>query len=346
MSRVALVCNPIRPEMLVGRPLDTVAELDSEETLAAVEAAIREGGHDVVRVEADARVVDRLRESGADIVFNVAEGVSGAGGVGGGESRESIVPAVCELLGIPYTGSSVLATALCLDKPRAKQVLAWHGIPTPAFQVVERANARIASSLRHPLIAKLAGEGSSMGLAADSIADDEGALRRTIARLFETYGGRVLVEEFIEGREFTVGVLGNARLEVLPVVEVVFDEPRGINLFDPDDTVRALAQAAGSVLPTGGGHQSVCPARIDDALAERIRDLARRAFRALDCRDWCRIDFRLDGAGNVYVLELNPIAGIDPAYLLPRAAAAAGMTYARFVNSILDAAIERTVRPS
>jgi D-alanine-D-alanine ligase len=235
----------------------------------------------------------------------------------------------------------VLATALCLDKPRTKQVLAWHGIPTPAFQVVERADEPISADLRYPLIAKLAGEGSSMGLAADSIVDDERALRGAVARLLQTYQRRVLVEEFIAGREFTVGVLGNERLEVLPIVEVAFDEPRGINLFDPDDPIRVLARAVGSTLPSGGGHRSLCPAPIDDALTGRIGELARRAFHALDCRDWCRIDFRMDGAGKVYVLELNPIAGIDPGYLLPRAAAAAGMTYAMLVNRILDAGLQR-----
>ncbi|MFI5311891.1 MAG: hypothetical protein ACHQQ3_11695 [Gemmatimonadales bacterium] len=346
MARVALACNPMRTEMLAGRPLDSIAELDTEETLLAVEAAIREGGHTVVRVEADAEVAERLRGSGADIVFNISEGVSRAGGIAGGESRESLVPAVCELIGMPYTGSGVLSTATCLDKPRTKQVLKWHDIPTPAFQVFEHGNESVSTGLRYPLIAKLAGEGSSMGLGADSIVDDERALRRAVSRLIETYHGRVLVEEFIQGREFTVGVLGNAPPEALPIVEVVFDEPRGINLFDPDDPIRVLAQEAGSVIPSGGGHRSVCPAQIREALAERIRERARRAFRALGCRDWCRIDFRMDLAEDVYLLELNPIAGIDPSYLLPRAAAAAGLTYAMFVNRILDSALERARRTS
>ena len=127
---VALVCNLIRPEMLRGKPLDMVAELDSEETVLAVEAALREGGHDVVRVEADVEVAGRLRALSPGIVFNISEGISHHDGVAGGESRESIVPAVCELLGLPYTGSGVLSTALCLDKPRTKQILAAQGIPT------------------------------------------------------------------------------------------------------------------------------------------------------------------------------------------------------------------------
>src|SRR5262249_17731386 len=147
-------------------------------------------------------------------------------------------------------------------------------------------------------------------------------------RLIQIYRQPILVEEFIEGREFTVGLLGNIRLEVLPVVEVVFDTPRGINLFDPDDPVRLLAKASGSALPpASGGRERLCPAPIDDAATQRIVELARRAFRALNCRDWCRIDFRMDRKGVLYVLELNPIAGIDPSYLLPRAAAVAGLSY-------------------
>lgn len=343
MARVALVCNLIRPEMLRGARLDSVAELDTEETLQAVEAALREGGHEVRRVEADTDVASRLRASQADIVFNIAEGVSGERGVGGGESRESLVPAVCELLGLRYTGSGVLATALCLDKPRTKQILAWEGIPTPAFQVFERPGEPLHGALRFPLIAKLAREGSSMGLAADSIVDTAPALHRLLARLLDRYRQPVMVEEFIEGREFTVGVLGNARPEVLPVIEVVFDEPRGINLFDPDEPLRVMAHATGAALPlAGGGHRSMCPAAIDAALAGRIAELALRAFRALGCRDWCRIDFRMDVRGHLYVLELNPIAGIDPSYLLPRAAAAAGLSYAALVNRILDEALART----
>lgn len=342
MVRVALVCNLIRPAMLRGQRIDNVAELDSEDTVRAVESALRAGGHAVRRVEADADVLASLRSTPTDIVFNISEGVSLPDGVGGGDSRESLVPAVCELLGLPYTGSGVLATALCLDKPRTKQILAWHGIPSPAFQVFTRADERLGSHLRFPLIAKLAREGSSIGLAADSIVDDEAALRRLLLRLIHSYHQPVLVEEFIEGREFTVGVLGNAAPDVLPVVELVFDHPCGINLFDPHDVVRDMALASGCPLPPfGGTHDSLCPAPIDEALAERIATLARRAFHALDCRDWCRIDLRMDRQGALYLLELNPIAGIDPSYLLPRAAAAAGLSYAGLVNRILDEALAR-----
>jgi len=336
-QRVALVFNLVHPEMLKGRPLDAVAELDTEPTIAAIEAALRSRGHAVLRIEADEALHEALRRSRPDIVFNIAEGI-------GGESRESHVPAICEFLGIPYTGSGVLTTALCLDKPRTKEILAHHGLATPAYRVVTRP-AGGSAGLRFPLIVKLAHEGSSMGLTPESVVDDAASLDRQIARLVETYHGPVLVEEFISGREFTVGVLGNEELSILPIVEIVFSHPRGINLFQPDDALLEMLADARKERPQYPRlHEAVCPALVDAALADRIRDTAARAYRALDCRDWCRMEMRLGQDGALYVLELNPIAGIDPTYLLPRAAAAAGWSFADLINRILDLALARTKR--
>ena len=335
--RVALACNLIRPAMLAGRPLDTVAELDCEETIRALEAALRSSGHEVVRIEADAGAPAALARSGVGIVFNVAEGLLG-------ESRESLIPAICEVLDLPYTGSGVLTTAMCLDKSVAKTLLRAHGVLTPRGQVFVDPHAPLDPSLEFPLIVKLAREGSSMGLSRRSIVDDESALRERIAALVATYGGPALAEEFVAGREFTVGVLGNDVLEVLPIVEVVFSHPRGINVFQPDEPLVRMAASMGRApeWDADDGHDVVCPAKIDDGLARRIRETVCGAFRALGCRDWCRIDLRLGDDGRLYVLELNPIAGLDPSYLLPRAAAVAGYSYDALITRILDLALART----
>lgn len=178
-----------------------------------------------------------------------------------------------------------------------------------------------------------------MGLTAGSVVDDEAGLRREVARLAGTYRQPALVEEFVAGREFTVGVLGNRELTVLPIVELTFDSPRGINLFQPDDPVLAMAGVAVESRPLS--HGTICPAEAGTPLGERIRETARRAYRALGCRDWCRLEMRLGPDGELYVLELNPIAGLDPGYLLPRAAGAAGWSHAQLVNRILDLALER-----
>ncbi len=336
MARVALVYNLIHPEMLRDRPLDMIAELDSEPTIRALADALRAGNHQVVRIEADENVVARLRAEKPEIVFNIAEGERG-------ESRESHIPAICEHLGIPYTGSGVLSTALCLDKAKTKEILLQNGLHTPRFQVFARADAPMDARLKYPLIVKLAHEGSSMGLSLDSIVDDEAALRRRIAWVIETYQQSALVEEFIQGREFTVGVLGNREPITLPIVEITFSHPRGINLFLPDDPVIEMATVTTGKTPATQQrlHFPVIPAAVDDALGERIRETARRAFRALACRDWCRLEMRLGADDHLYLLELNPIAGIDPDYLLPRAANAAGISYADLVNNILNYAMER-----
>lgn len=347
MATVALTYNAIRVSMLMAGPPDSIAEYDSAETIDALSAALRAGGHQVIPLEADESIAEQLRAVRPDVVFNIAEGLRG-------ESRESHVPAICAMLGLPYTGSGPLTLALCLNKARAKQILSSYRIVTPRFQVFTMPAEALDPSLRFPLIAKLLHEGSSMGLSADSVVVDEARLRRQAAHLLRTYRQPVLVEEFIEGREFTVGVIGNDPPQVLPITESIFDLPRGIVLFEPDDEVLPLLDAARKAggLKDGvpweaeeslriGRYRSVCPADTDPQLTRRIEETAIAAFRALDCRDWCRMEMRLGADGRLYVLELNPIAGIDPSYWLPRAALAAGLTYEVFVNRLLDYALER-----
>ena len=182
-----------------------------------------------------------------------------------------------------------------------------------------------------------------MGLSERSIVEDEMSLKYQVEHLVKTYGQPALVEEFIEGREFTVGVLGNEEARVLPIIEVVFSKPRGIVLFNPDNPVIPLIRQAkgdGVQLPSVH-HYAVCPADTSEELAHQITQTALKAFRILGCRDWCRMEMRLGRDGTLYVLELNPIAGIDPSYWLPRAAEVAGLSYEDLVNEILDHALAR-----
>ena len=145
MARVALVYNLIHPHMLHGSPLDHIAEYDSQETIFALSAALEAGGHEVISLEADESIVEKLRLARPQIVFNIAEGVRG-------ESRESHVPAICEMLGLPYTGSGPLTLALCLNKARTKEILAFHHIPTAPFQVFRSSEEALDSNLCFPLI--------------------------------------------------------------------------------------------------------------------------------------------------------------------------------------------------
>lgn len=336
MARVALTFNLVHAELLHARPVDSIAEYDSPETIEALRAALASGGHTVHLVEADETVAEQLRALRPDIVFNIAEGLRGP-------NRESHVPAICEMLGLPYTGSDPLTLSLCLNKARAKEILLHYGLTTPRFQVFRALSENSQVDLQFPLIVKLLHEGSAMGLSRRSVVEDESALREQLAYLFQTYQEPVIVEEFIEGREFTIGVLGNAPPWTLPIIEVVFNRPRGIVLFEADATVRPFIEQSGQTfsLPPENGHRSICPAETDPALTARLQATALRAYRALGCRDWCRMEMRLGPDDQLYILELNPIAGIDPSYWLPRAAQVAGLSYEALVNTILNYALQR-----
>ncbi len=336
MAQVILAYNLIKPEMLCQEPLDRTAELDSEATISAVTAALEAGGHRVIPLDVDHRVCSRLLEARGDIVFNIVEGLRG-------ESREAQFPALLEMLGIPYTGSGVLTLATCLDKARTKEVLAYHGIFTPPFQVMRTPETPLDPRLHFPLIVKLLHEGSSMGLSPASIVEDASALRRQVEAVWQIYNEPLLVEEFIRGREFSVGVLGNEAPIVLPIGEYVFRDPQGIVLFVPDDPVAemAIAVRGESLPPFAPMHTTVCPADIEPMLAARIQETALAVYRILGLRDWGRMEMRLGPDGRLYVLDVNPIAGIDPSYTLPRQARAAGMSYADLVNAILNYALAR-----
>jgi D-alanine-D-alanine ligase len=332
MMRVALLYNGIKRDMLMRSALDKIAELDSPETIDYVREALMSGGNEVILIEADGDAYGKLKEErkDIDIVFNIAEGLRG-------ESRESYIPAICDMLEVPYTGSGVLTLGLCLNKARTKEILNYYGIPTPKFLVFLSKDDGMDLELRFPLIVKLLHEGSQMGLSMDSIIYSEEDLRDRVAYLMYEYEEPVIVEEFLDGREFTVGILGNEEPIVLPIVEAVFEGGQKMRLFTPDEPLLPFIPMDAEINLKGG---SVCPADIDADLRRRIEETALDAYRALDCRDWCRVDLRMKG-DVPNVLELNPIAGIDPSYLLPRAAKAAGISYERLINMILEFGAKR-----
>lgn len=334
VARVALAYNLIHEESLENAPVDSIAELDSPETVAAVKKALEEGGHSVVPVEADEAAFEAFRclRGKIDIVFNISEGIRG-------EARESFVPAILEMLGIPYTGSGPLCLAACLDKAHAKKILAFHKIPTPLWQVFTRPGGDIDQRLRFPLIVKLASEGSSMGLTYDSVVQDARAADREIQRLFRDYAGPVLVEEFVGGPEYGFPIVGNDPPILLPIIQIHYHGPQPISIFTPDSELE-IFRKIGYEIPDGNAVNE-CPARIEPALEASLRDLALRSYQALGCLDWCRLEIRLDLKGNPFVIELNPIAGIDPSYRFAQSALKAGWSFAALINRILDSAMAR-----
>src|SRR3954467_8991861 len=315
---------------------DEFAEWDSPTTISAVETALSLLGK-VVRLEAKEDFPERLRQTRPDIVFNIAEGFHGV-------NREAQVPAICEFYGIPYTGSDPFTLSLCLDKARTKETLTFHGIPTPRFAVVEKIEdlRSAVEKLQLPLFVKPLHEGSSKGITDGNLCFDEASLFSQTEFLLESYDQPVLVEEYLPGKEFTCGVLGNGdQTTVLPLVGMNFDTL-------PDGALPIYSFDAKFVWDRPEKPLEIfqCPARISSTLQASIERVTLDAFRVLGCRDWARIDVRLDAAGVPNVLEVNPLPGIlpDPAdnSCLPKAARAAGIGYDELIQSCLKYAGERT----
>ncbi|HEY0191043.1 MAG TPA: ATP-grasp domain-containing protein [Kofleriaceae bacterium] len=303
---------------------DDEAEWDPPETIIAIANALARQGHIVVHLEATPDLPRVLAEADVDLIFNIAEGVEG-------RNREAQVPALCELLGIPYTGSDSATLAIALDKALGKKVLLQHDILTPRFQVMESARERLSPDMRFPMIVKPNAEGSSKGIGSASVVDTEDELRTAVKLCVERYRQPALIEEYISGREFTVGLLGDKRPRVLPPMEIKFKK----------DTKRPVYDYA--VKQEWEEHVYYeCPARLTEAEQKAIEKIARATFWALDCRDVARVDMRMDADGRIYVLEVNPLPGLTPGYSdLVLIAQAAGMEYDQLIAEIMVGGLRR-----
>jgi D-alanine-D-alanine ligase len=314
---------------------DEFAEWDTWATISAVADALSVFG-EVIHLEATREFPERLRAEQPDIVFNVAEGR-------GGKNRESHVPAMCEFFDIPYSGSDPLTLSLCLDKARTKEILTYYGVPTAAFTVIESEADldAIPRQLRYPLFIKPVHEGSSKGITERNFCPTPADLGAHVQHLLDSYQQPVLVEEFLSGAEYTCAVLGNGPCaRVLPIIALNFDAL-------PAGAVPVYGFEAKWVWDRPDAPLEIfdCPARITPALRRVIEATSLRAYRSLGCRDWARIDLRLDAAGTPNVIEVNPLPGIlpDPAdnSCFPKAARAAGMTYDQLIQTCLTSAGER-----
>ena len=346
--RVAVLANlqknaPTWP----GMPEDRWDDLDSEATIGAIIAALESHGHEATFLEGDRTLLETLPQVNPDICFNICEGHWG-------DSREAQVPAILEMLRIPYTGSGPLTLALALDKPMTKRVLWYHGLPTPPFQSCERANEPLDPDMKFPLFVKPSREGTGMGVTAESIVYDEAQLRAQLRRQFEIYVQTILVEHFIEGREITVGLVGNLTWPAARRAPDDHDAQRitpGLHCFPPleVDMSRYPKEEAGvytSRIKTEMAHtfHYLCPAPLPAELAQELNWLAATTFRVTGCFDVGRIDFRLDARDNnkPYILEINPLPGLNPGYSdLPLEAQADGWTFEQLVNRILEEAVQR-----
>jgi len=308
--------------------------------LGQLEEALHAEGHDATRLMVQAEVepvVSELRRERPDLVFNLAEAFDGK------SALESNVAALLNLLGLRYTGSSPSGLIQAGDKTLTKKVLSFHRIRTPEFATVYRGAVDWAGDISFPLIVKPPQEDASLGITQKSIVRDVRELLRTIAQLQAEYQSPALVEQFVEGREFYVGVLGNANARALPIVELDFSK------YPPDRPKIASYEAKWGEDGEGTGAEfegtaSVFPADLPEDWVTRMQQVAVDAFHALRLRDYARIDLRVTEAGEVYVIEVNPNCYLERNGEFARAAEKDGLPYQELVAQIVELAGARYAR--
>lgn len=313
-------------KLCAGDDKDKYSEFDTEETLSEIEGALTSGGYRVERIgNAKSLLKKLLAGQKWDIVFNIAEGVSG-------RNRESQVPAILEMFGIAYTGSDALTMGLTLDKAVAKKILGYQHLSTPGF-IEASAPADLQDfKLKFPVIVKPAREGTSKGISSDSIAHDAAAVKNKVKKIVEKYNQPALVEEFISGQEFTVAIIGTDEPEVLPPVQISLE---GDTDLGDEFYTHTRAQLGSSEI------EYICPSKAPTALLNRVEALALDSYKALGCRDLGRIDIRVDRKGMPYFLECNPLPHLGSVDVFPLVAKAMGITYEKLICRILEHGLKR-----
>jgi D-alanine-D-alanine ligase len=309
--RVAVIANVKGETALpLDGPADAGAEFDRKETIQEIQSAIESDGHTTVFVPADANLPYALAHIRPDICFNISEGIYG-------DAREAQIPALLELLRIPYTASRVLTNAVSLDKTMTKRIWRDKGLPTAAFQEFVTGDEPLANDLEFPLFIKPASEGTGMGMDAGSIVSDEVTLRRRVKWVIENYHQAALVEDYLPGREFTVAVMGRQDAANFSPHPHLYghDGFHRFPLLEVDSTVSVTPGIYGhsaKTLHTGdaGVPQFICPATVEEPLASILNDLAIKAHNAINATDVSRVDIRLDKNGMPRLMEINTLPGL------------------------------------
>lgn len=303
-------------------------EFDSVHTINAICSVLEKNGFETVKLGWGIDIVNIVRKEKIDFVFNIAEGLQG-------RNREAHMPSILEVLKIPYSGSDPLTLSLTLDKIMTKKLACQIGILTPRFITVKKFEdlSSIEDKLLYPLITKPAWEGSSKGIYNTSKVNNKNALEGNTALLLEKYSDQpIIVEEYIKGREITVGVIGNGSPRILGIMEIIKkDDPSGDFIYSLE-TKRNWRNEV----------EYIVPPQIDNLLDEQIRTQAMSAFKEFGCRDFARIDFKISNNNQIYLLEINPLPGLSPEYSdLVIMASRLGIKYDNLVLSILHSAFLR-----
>ena len=319
-----------------GVPPDAFADFDHIETIDSIRAALETDGHQTVFIQADADLPYALKDVKPDICFNIAEGL-------GGDAREAQVPALLEMLRIPYTGSRVLTNGISLDKTLTKRIWRDRRLPVAPFQEFSAENESLRPELKFPLFVKPAREGTGMGVDTKAIVKNEKEMRERIAYIVNTYQQPALVETFLPGREFTVGIMGRADAKKysrhpewyekdgfhrFPVLELEMSRSVTPNIYSQASKSKDVGEE--------GAPDYVCPANIDPELDKKLKHFALRAHQLLYALDVSRTDIRLDDEGNPRLLEINTLPGLTPNYSdLCLQGAAEGIRYEDLILEIL-----------
>ena len=306
---------------------DAFEEYDSSETVELIAAALEAEGHTVTMLSDGREFLGKILHDKVDFVFNIAEGR------GAYRSREAHVPSILEMLDIPYSGSDPQCLAICLDKPLTKKLVASEGVSTPNWRVIfnrQELHQIDSYDFTFPAIVKPAYEGSSKGISLTSVVEDAKQAIKVVESLLEKYHQPAMVEEVILGDEVTVGIIGNSPPKVLGMMRILPKQKNGYFLYTLDVKRNYLELV-----------DYECPAGLEEEVLQRIQISSLKAFNALGCRDFARLDFRISRAGVPYFLEINPLPGLGAHSDLVIMAKMLGWSHKQLISAVLNAAIER-----
>ncbi|MDO8469989.1 MAG: ATP-grasp domain-containing protein [bacterium] len=293
-----LILYNVARQLKKGIETDLVCEQEITIIVPLVKRFLQKNGYSVQTMETDFNLWEKLKrkKKSVDIVLNLAEAF------GGGNTNETLVPEMLEALEIPFTGASAHNMHLTLDKEKTKLVLAYYGVPIPKHQVFRHPEENLASGLMFPLIVKPIREEASIGIYRDSVVSSRKQLRVKVQTVLKNYRQPALVEEFIKGREISVGMIGNAfDFIIFPPLEFIFSEAQS-----PLEQIRSYEYK------WGGKREQMTRASLPRKTVRKLEEYTRIAYKVTECRDYARMDYRLDDAGNIYLLEVNYNPGIGP----------------------------------
>jgi D-alanine-D-alanine ligase len=295
-------------------------------TLKTIKDTIRERGYEVIPFDANEHLFENLKYTPVDIVFNIAAG-------GRGESRQTFLPSLFDFYSIPFTGTGVYGNVLGLDKSITKHLLMSNGIPTPPFQVFRKHTEKLSNHLSFPLIVKPIAEGSSHGIDRESVVNTKQKLQVIVKRILDNFHQPAIVEQYIDGRELTIGIVGNKKPEFLAILEAAAPPAKlkGKKLLTDDLKVKE-----------GYFSDRTRVAKLSREKVKEVRELALKAYRVIRCNDYARIDIILDKRDKLWIIEVNTMPGLFMDYSgYVVCALKAGISYPQLINKILDSAFER-----